>query len=390
MGRGGTNLGFADNAAVILDNPAAMTNVAGTGLFEAGVDTVICSVDYSDPDNPNAPNSVNGYPLPMVGYIHRNPDSCWAYGIGAYAPAGFGAGFHLDNPHTGPARYKSLGALAKVLPGVACQVTDRLSVGATLGLAFSHVELEGPFYTQTGPFAGAPSLLDLQSTGVAPTGTLGLQYQLTNTTMVGVAYTEESRFVFDGNASAQFLTPYGALSSEFDAETDIVWPRSLGIGVKQDIGTCHRVGFDVVWYDWSQAFSEMPITLRNPSNPVVGAVLGSEIRDTFPMNWHDSVSYRFGYEWAPTDAFTLRTGYVYQNSPVDETTLNPYLDGVLEHGLSFGFTRKVWAAEMNLAYQYSWSPTRTVGDSLIVGDDFDNSTMRADAHWIGASVLVPF
>src|SRR5207237_711965 len=55
-GRGATNLGFADNAAIIMDNPAGMSNVAGEGLLEGGVDTCIPNLQYSDPQN-NAINS---------------------------------------------------------------------------------------------------------------------------------------------------------------------------------------------------------------------------------------------------------------------------------------------------------------------------------------------
>ena len=36
--RGGTNLGFADNGTIILDNPGALVNVGGTGLVELGAD----------------------------------------------------------------------------------------------------------------------------------------------------------------------------------------------------------------------------------------------------------------------------------------------------------------------------------------------------------------
>src|ERR1700680_888025 len=50
-GRGGTNQGFADNAAIILDNPGAMVNVAGSGLVELGADTVITQVHYTNPLN---------------------------------------------------------------------------------------------------------------------------------------------------------------------------------------------------------------------------------------------------------------------------------------------------------------------------------------------------
>src|SRR5438046_6277232 len=74
-GRGATNLGFADNAAIILDNPAGMSNVAGTGLLEGGVDTVIPGIHYTDPDNPNVNNILRGFPCGMIGYVSRSYDS---------------------------------------------------------------------------------------------------------------------------------------------------------------------------------------------------------------------------------------------------------------------------------------------------------------------------
>ena len=39
-------LGYADNGAMILDNPAAMTNVEGDGLFDVGGDGVMSNLRY--------------------------------------------------------------------------------------------------------------------------------------------------------------------------------------------------------------------------------------------------------------------------------------------------------------------------------------------------------
>ena len=391
MGRGGTNQGFSDNGAIILENPAAMSNISGTSLMDIGIDTVICDLNYTDPDNSNVNGDVTGFPSGMFGYVKRDPCSPWSYGFGVFAPAGFGADFHMTNPHTGDdTLYKSLGALIKVLPAVSYEVTDRLSVGATLGLAVGHAELEGPFYTQTGPFAGAPSLFDLQGTDVAITSGVGLQYELSPQTTIGVAYTEETRFVFDGSARATLITGLGNLESNFDAQADLVWPRSVAIGLKHELCCCRRFGFDVIWYDWSHAFDKLDLKLSNPSNPIVGGLLGNEARDSLAMNWDDSLSFRFGYEWDATDDLTWRLGYVYHDSPVPDETLTPYLDGILEHAITLGGSHRIMgSAYFNAAYQYSWGPNRSVDDSILVGDDHSGSTLDADAHWIALSVIIP-
>ena len=389
-GRGGTNLGFADNAAIILDNPGAMSNVADCGFWELGVDTVICDIHYTDPDN-DVDNDVSGFPSGVFGLVRHISDTPWSWGLGVFAPAGFSAEFDMVNPHTGPAHYKSLGVLGKVLPGLSCQVTERLSIGATLGVGIGQAEIEGPFYIQTGPLAGAPTLIDLQATEATVVGGLGLQYKLTPSTTIGVAYTEETRFVFDGTTRATLLTPLGPIGSDFDTQIDLVWPRSVGVGLKHEICCCQRLGVDVIWYDWSHAFDRLDLVFSNPSNPIVGALIpGGVLSDSLPMRWEDSVSLRLGYEWDSSDVTTWRLGYVYHDSPVPDATLNPYLDGILEHAFSAGVSRAYGHGMWNLAYQYSFSDEHTVGQSDIVGDDFTNSTLEAAAHWVSISVLVPY
>ena len=65
------------------------------------------------------------------------------------------------------------------------------------------------------------------------------------------------------------------------------------------------------------------------------------LTDSLPMRWEDSVSLRLGYEWDSSDVTTWRLGYVYHDSPVPDATLNPYLDGVLEHAFALGVSRDV-------------------------------------------------
>jgi len=389
-GRGATNLAFADNVAIIHDNPAGMSNLVGTSITEGGVDTVVCGLQYSDAQNPTTHHVVRGFPAGMIGYVTRIQDTPWSVGIGAFAPAGFGAEYHMNSPFAGPQLYRSLGMMGKLLPAVSYQLTDRLSIGGSLGVALGHNELEGPFFIQTGPFAGAPTLLNLHTTGAAAAGGFGIQYLLTPTTTVGIGYTSQTVFNMDGNARATVFTPFGPLTSGFDANAKLTWPRSVGIGLKQELCCCQRIGFDVIWYNWSSAFDQLTLTFTNPSNPIVGGLLGPTFRDVFPMHWRDTVSLRTGYEWDLNYLWTLRTGYIYHQSPAPNSTLNPYLDGVLLHTFSVGASRRMVRGVWNVAYQYSFAPTRTVGTSSIVGGDFSNSTFTAQAHWLNISYLIPF
>jgi long-chain fatty acid transport protein len=391
-GRGGTNIAHSDNGEILLDNPAAMVNIEGTHLSELSADVLFCDLHYSDPQN-NTDAVFKPFPLAQLSYIKKSTDGQWAYGLGVFAPAGFGAEFDLAGPPPigGTHRYKSLGALVKFLPGVACRLTDRLSVGGTLGVGVSHAELEGPFFLQTGALRGAPTLLDLQGTGAAVTWSLGMQHELSDKTTWGVTYTSETCFRLNGSVVADVygLGP-GPERGRFDAQTNIVWPRSVGLGVKHDLCKHRRLSADVVWYNWSRAFDSIDMRLTNSDNPLFNAVLGPTIRESFPLDWRDSVSVRLGFEQMLTPCSVFRAGYAYHENQIPSSTVTTFIPAILEHAVSIGYGRRSGQYSLDLAYQYSVGRDSTVTTSSIVGGDFDSSKVEAQAHWVFVSLSRQF
>src|SRR5215469_15717146 len=77
LGRGGTNIAFADNGAVINDNPGALVNVAGNGLLDLETDTVITQLHYTDPKPNNVQSHTRPVPTPNLGFIKRSKDGRW-------------------------------------------------------------------------------------------------------------------------------------------------------------------------------------------------------------------------------------------------------------------------------------------------------------------------
>ncbi len=378
-GRGGTNLGFADAGSMLNDNPAAMVNMSGRTLFEFSADLLWTDLNYTDPQN-NTRERFKTHALPHVAAIKRTEDGMWAFGIGAFAPAGFGAKWDQNTLPVlggGVSEYRSLGLLAKILPGVAVRVTDRLSVGGTLGVGVSYTELSGPFFLQTGALAGAPADLRLHATGAQLVWSFGMQYQLTDRTTLGATFNSETRTRLEGEASA-FL-PALAQSSEFDSEVHLTWPRSVGVGFKHDFCCHRRIAMDVIWYNWEKAFDHVGLVLSNPSNPALAGV--SPVRDQFPLQWRDSVSVRTGYEFAVRECDVARIGYVYHRNPIPSSTLTSYIPAILEHTFSVGYGTHWRDYRVDFAYQYSFGTTRYVDNSAILGGDFDNSSVAAQTHW---------
>lgn len=204
IGRGGTNIASADNGEILLDNPAGMVNLEGKGLVDLGVDTLMTDLQYSDLQNPSANAWHDPFPIPEASAIWKSDDGVWAFGMGVFAPAGFAVNWDLEGPPALPGMhdYKSLGAMAKLLPGVAYRVNDRLSVGATLGMGLAHTELQGPYFLQSpGPLQGTPTLMRLFTTGVALSWSVGLQYQLTETTTIGATFESATHYSQTGGAN---------------------------------------------------------------------------------------------------------------------------------------------------------------------------------------------
>lgn len=396
-GRGGANQGFADNSAIILDNPGAIVNVAGNGLGEIGADTVITDVHYTDSFN-SVQAAVRPLPMPVLGYIKKSEDGCWAWGIGAFAPAGFGAAYgQLNTPYLAPfaptTEFRSIGAMGKILPTLAARVTDRLSVGLNVGIGFCDAEFEGPYVFQNAPLTGVPAIINIKGFGVAPTGSIGMQYQLASDTVIGATYTEQTNFILHGGGHATLLPGFPVVT-DLDTNLRIKWPRTVAFGLKHELCPHRRIGADVIWYDWAHAFTQIDIEGFNPTNPLVPVILAGAgtslpIRDALPLRWTNSVSMRLGYEWDSSDVNTWRLGYVYHGSPVPDATLNPLIDGVLTHGFSIGLSHKMQRAAVNLAYQYNMGKHRYVDQSGIIGGLFNNSSLDADAHFAMISLTFP-
>jgi long-subunit fatty acid transport protein len=260
------------------------------------------------------------------------------------------------------------------LPTVAYNVNDKLSIGATLGVAVSHDELEGPYTIQgPSPLRGTPTLLDLQATGATMCWSLGMQYKLTDATTLGLTYQSESAFDCHGPTT---VTVPGLGACRYDTAFEIIWPQSVGAGIRHELCSHRTVSLDVIWYNWSNAFNSMDIYLSNPS---VG-YFPSAIVEQLPLHWRDSISTKLGYEQILSNGHVVRCGYIYNNNPIPNGTLVPFIQATLEHSLSLGYGLNWKGWDLDFSYMYCFAGDRHVGMSDLVGQEFDNSTQRAQVH----------
>src|SRR5262249_38598793 len=148
--------------------------------------------------------------------------------------------FDMVSAFAGRQTYRSFAAVGKLVGSAAVTLTEHFSVGATLGLAVNHTELETPFYFQTGVLSGVPYLADLHATGYAPTWTVGVSYNAAGGTTIGAVYTDDIHFAIKGKANTTVFVPAPQAAS-FNAKVNVTLPRSAGVGVRHQIGRAHVV-----------------------------------------------------------------------------------------------------------------------------------------------------
>lgn len=386
-GRAGTNLAFDDNAFVFSDNPAGLigamssSDVEYTSVMEGTIVGLFPDLEYSDPQNANVSASNDPFGLGALTFAKRYNEDL-VFGFGIYTPAGFGARWDLEGPPgplAGPQFYKSIGMLVRALPGVSYQATDRLRVGSTLGIAVSHIELEGPHFITSAPLTGVPTIIDLQATGAALSWSTGLQYQVTDRLSFGAHYQSQNRFQNSGNTS---IAIPGVGNSYYDTTVDIVWPRVAGAGLKYELSPVTRIGLDVDWQQWSKAMNSIDLHLSDPDNPIFRAMAGPQVGDTLPLRWNDNVVIKTGVERDIAPNKTVRLGYGYNSDAVRASTMTPYLPTILSNYFTAGFGWRHNNWEYDTAYQYSYRPTLQTGQSDLVGGDQSDSSYKVEAHWL--------
>lgn len=395
IGRGGNNVASFDNGVIIYDNPAGMANIQSQGLAEVGADGLFTNLSFSSPLNDHASSRQTPWALPFLSFIQRSEDGKFAYGVGLFAPAGFGSDWKIDSPLLGLQRYKSIGAQIDILPALAYHITDRLSIGANVGPGITYAQLTGPFVLQTGALQGTPALFNLHATGVTAAWSVGLQYLLGERTTLGLSYIAQQRYNLHGDAQVEvekisFLPV--SIYSRFNADVDVTFPRSLSGGITHAFGEQRQhVGMlQLMWFDWKDAFNNIGLRLTDSSNSLVPQLAGPAIQDRFPLNWMSTISVRLGYEYHLDWSQVFRCGFVYHPNPIPSQTLTPYIPATLMYAVSAGYSKQWNNWALNIAYQYNFGAEQSVAQSGLVGGDFNNSSIGAQANWLSLSVMYRF
>ena len=208
--------------------------------------------------------------------------------------------------------------------------------------------------------------------------------------------------VYDGSASALFngarcCTADPSLSLS-QAEVDNHLPQTFSAGLRWQANRRAILSFEGGWSDWSGAFNNLPVTLKEGTNATINSVAGSAaIQEQVPLHWHDQGSFRAGIQ-VPHRQWTARAGYSYLSNPVPSATTTPLTAAILSSSVATGLG---WQSEASsghafsswgydLAYQAQLPSSQSVGQSSLQAGEYSNSHIRVMTQSVTVSAHVNF
>jgi long-chain fatty acid transport protein len=297
-----------DDAATIFHNPASATRIEGKQLFlsvGALIPDTKFDVKYSSPRNGfgNGGDAGEAAPGGGMAYIHDFGPSKWSGGV--YLGGLAGAGLKYDKGWAGRYQNREVTLLLMTLaPTVAYQLTDKLSVGASVQYWYSTLDLKLAVPRPIPVVEDARAEIDGDDEGFG--FTLGAMYELTERTRFGINYQSELNPDYDGDLKIKIpagpVTPGESL--EVSSNTELDMAQTIRASMHHDLDEHWSVNFTVGWDDWS-TLGDIFISVENGTAPV-------------PTKWQDTYHYAWGAEYRLNNNWSFTGGVAYDTNPVDK------------------------------------------------------------------------
>ena len=341
MGFAGAYTAQAADGSAIFHNAAGVAFLRNRQLYFGG--TVIKpDADFTGA-NPFPGESVVetgdvGFLIPPNAYYTQPVSDRLSVGIGLHVPYGLETGW--DDPDTYTGRYISTRAKLKgfsLNPTVAYKLEDRLAVGIGLDVRFSSLGLErrvpvvNPFTLKV--VDGAAVTLDSDTNtgfgfnvGVLAKATDSLNVGLSYRHKVNVEYSGTATFepIPTGNADLDLRVRASLPQGAVPLSTSIEFPAQASFGFSKtfDAWTFEA---DVNWYQW-KTFDELRLEFETEPR----------LNETIAEEYENSFQYRFGLERVLSDAWAVRGGYFFDETPAPPASISPLLPDANRNGFCLG------------------------------------------------------
>jgi long-chain fatty acid transport protein len=384
MAQGNAFVAEASDPSAIFYNPAGMNQIKRAQLYQASFfiypDREFHGGGQFSQTNHRLFRSLSAY---LVLPVHDRI----ALGVGYFSPFGLGTQW----PPTWAGRYMSTFSDLKtynVNPAVSVKVLDNLSLAAGFNMMWSRVTIKRKAPVAVGGIQLPDAEVEVTGDGNGQGYNLGVLYEPVPGVKLGVAFRSEINIKYDGELTLRLPSP---LRSPFPitGTSSITFPPSLTWGIAYNRLKPFTFEFDTTWTGWS-TFDQLQVKIDNPI-PVNGVPTNTI---TSPKNWRDAWAFRFGTSYEIKEGFKIRAGYIYDLTPVPDSTFDPQIPDANRHVFTVGKEFRYKRLTLGLAYNFILQETRTKNNAVTFNGvpvpAQANGRYDSNIHTLGMSWIFQF
>ena len=349
-GRGGAAAASDTDASSVVFNPGGIPVAKGTQVSVNG--SLYVAQGSYQPEGGGAKVKTDSAPsvVPSI-YMTSRVHEMVGVGVALHLPFGLAVSWPDRHPQQAVIQDQTLRTyfitaavginLNKQVPG--------LSFGGGVDLVPATVQLERAVVF--GDTQGT-AVLGGEAFGVG--GRAGLMYHpaALKQLKLGVMWRSQIKLDFEGNGDFDIAQPYrDQLPPDGDIATSITLPQSVAGGVAYSPIPQLEVEANVVWINWSK-FQELRITLPDDSDTVA------------PQDYKNTTTFRLGTEYAINKNASVRAGFIYDPTPIPNTTQTAQLPDVNRVNVTLGGTYKFGDYAASLGFLWVTPGERDTSDEL--------------------------
>jgi long-chain fatty acid transport protein len=384
MGQGNAFVAEASDASAIFYNPAGLNQLKRAQVY------VGTFLNYPDRDfSGGGEDSQTNHRLykSLTTYIAIPVHDRVALGIGFFSPFGMGTVW----PPTWAGRYLTTYSSLQTYnlnPVVSVKVLENLSVAAGVDFLWSRVKLKRKTPVVFRGVTFPDGEVNLSGDGSGTGYNFGLLYEPLSGVKLGVAYRSKISVKHDGDLTTTLPAPFPA-TLPILGSAGLTFPPSLTMGISYSRLVPFTFEFDTTWTGWS-SYSKLKTNLDEPIR-VNG---GQTSTITTPKNWHDAWAFRFGANYEIKEGMKVRAGYIYDLTPVPDSSFDPQVPDANRHIFTVGGDLKIWRFTLGIAYNYILAESRTKNNSIPVNGVpaplQANGSYNSNVHSLGLSCAFQF
>ncbi len=379
FGQAGSSIAHSKSPSSVFYNPALINDLSGTQI-ELGTTILKINFEYEDEQSKAHSNTDDGLFFPSTLYATHQLSSDLSLGFGIFSP--FGLATNWDNSWEG--RYlatKSELSSVCVNPAISYRILPQITLAAGVDFIYLDASLENNINFT--PYGLSDGYQKFSGNGSKHGFNLGLLYKFTDRVSLGCSYRSGYSVPIDGDVS--FELPQEALNillPNTGASTTLELPEILFAAIAFNLTDKWIVETGILWEGWSD-YSEIKHKFDQPVNNMT--------TNSVKKSWEDTVTTNIGVEYLYSDGLTLRTGYLYRENAIPDTTFEPSLPDADAHLFAIGGDIHWQRYTLSIAYVYEKQKEREKNN--LIGQEFGedaNGIYNSDIHFLGLSLKLNF